>query len=85
MGFLAKLSPIALLESLLSGKQKGVSAPVVPKAPKAPTKDSSEVSAARENERKRRIAAAGRGSTILTSGAGVLGEAPVTRKKLLGG
>ena len=84
MGFLAKLSPIALLESILGGGKKAP-APVVPKAPKAPTKESTEVKAARENERKRRIAAAGRGSTILTGGAGVVGEAPVTRKKLLGG
>lgn len=38
----------------------------------------------KERERKRLRGAAGRRSLIATSGRGVLGEAPIKRKKLLG-
>tara|TARA_R110000765_G_scaffold414851_1_gene515593 strand:- start:1196 stop:1417 length:222 start_codon:yes stop_codon:yes gene_type:complete len=54
-------------------------------APPVPTKSDADVRAARDNERKRRLASAGRQSTILTSGQGVTEEASTTKATLLGG
>tara|TARA_R100001086_G_scaffold162473_1_gene87595 strand:- start:1104 stop:1337 length:234 start_codon:yes stop_codon:yes gene_type:complete len=54
-------------------------------APVVPTRSDADIRAARENERKRRLAAAGRQSTILTSGQGVTEEATATKSTLLGG
>mgnify|MGYP003111024517 FL=1 len=54
-------------------------------APVVPTRSDADIRAARENERKRRLAAAGRQSTILTSGQGVTEEATTTKSTLLGG
>jgi len=56
-------------------------APMLEPAPVAPTKSDEDVRASRENERKRRLAAAGRQSTILTSAAGT--RTPTTEKKTL--
>ena len=56
-------------------------APAPPPPP--PTVNDAEVKAARENERKRRVAAVGRTSTIMTGGQGV-GEERTASKKLLG-
>ena len=58
--------------------------PPVPVAPPPPTKSDSDIRASRENERKRRLAAAGRKSTILTGGTGVTDEAPIQQATLLG-
>ncbi len=60
------------------------SPPKPPNLPPVPSRDDEVVAEAR---RKQRLAARlrkGRASTILTSGQGVLGEAPVVRKTLLG-
>ena len=54
-----------------------------PPPPPPPTVNDAEVKAARENERKRRVAAVGRTSTIMTGGQGV-GEERTAGKKLLG-
>jgi len=54
-------------------------------APVAPTRSDADIRAARDNERKRRLASAGRQSTILTSGQGVTEEASTTKATLLGG
>jgi hypothetical protein len=65
----------------------GGAAPMPPAplpAPEAPKKSDAEIMASRENERKRRLAAAGRQSTVLTSGQGVTEEATVTKPTLLG-
>jgi|TARA_R110000751_G_scaffold25759_6_gene69559 hypothetical protein len=53
-------------------------------APVAPQKSDADIMASRENERKRRLAAAGRQSTVLTSGEGVKEEAAVVKPTLLG-
>jgi uncharacterized membrane protein len=50
----------------------------------APTMDSAAVTAAREEERKRRAQAAGQGSTILTGANGLAGGATTSGKTLLG-
>jgi hypothetical protein len=63
----------------------GGSTPAPPAPIPIPTTSDAEVKAASELERKRRIAAAGRSSTILTSGAGVLSDTDVRKPKLLGG
>jgi hypothetical protein len=47
--------------------------------------NNAEIEAAKENERKRRVAAQGRSSTILTSGQGVMGDgATASSKRTLG-
>lgn len=53
-----------------------------PKPPKPPTPELSEEEKA--NERKRRMAARGMSSTILTGGQGILSQAPVSRTTLTG-
>lgn len=61
------------------------STPSLPPAPVAPpTLADPAVQASSENETKRRLAAAGRKSTIMTSGKGLLAEAPVSKKSLMG-
>tara|TARA_R110000824_G_scaffold300283_2_gene488314 strand:- start:482 stop:694 length:213 start_codon:yes stop_codon:yes gene_type:complete len=55
--------------------------PAIEPAPIAPTKSDEDVRASRDNERKRRLAAAGRQSTILTSPIGT--GTPTTEKKTL--
>ena len=55
--------------------------PAIEPAPVAPTKSDEDVRASRDNERKRRLAAAGRQSTILTSPTGT--GTPTTEKKTL--
>mgnify|MGYP007004758901 CR=1 FL=1 len=52
-----------------------------PPPPQASNKD---IRASRDNERKRRLAAAGRKSTILTSGQGVLEDTQSKKTTLLG-
>ncbi len=59
------------------------SPPPPPPPPPPPQVSDPEVQAAKENERKRRIAAQGRSSTILTGGQGVADER-TQGKKLLG-
>ncbi|UQZ90846.1 hypothetical protein C4J81_17175 [Deltaproteobacteria bacterium Smac51] len=74
---------------MCSSKPKAPKAPVYNPAPVAPTvvapieADTSSQSAGDE-ERRRRKAASGRSDTILTSGAGVSGQASTGGKKLLG-
>ena len=63
----------------------GGSTPAPAPLPTPPTTNDAEVKAASEAERKRRIAAAGRSSTILTGGAGVTDPVKPGKKKLLGG
>ena len=62
--------------------------PPLPPPPPVPKRDDEATEQAMEEaRRKQRLAARlrrGRASTILTSGQGVLGEAPVSRKTLLG-
>tara|TARA_R100000700_G_C3166473_1_gene141532 strand:+ start:1055 stop:1282 length:228 start_codon:yes stop_codon:yes gene_type:complete len=53
--------------------------------PPAPTRSDADIRATRDNERKRRLAAAGRQSTILTSGQGITEDATANRPTLLGG
>jgi len=55
--------------------------PQLAPAPVAPTTSDEDVRASRENERKRRLAAAGRQSTILTGATGA--TQPTTEKKTL--
>lgn len=61
-----------------------VPAPVYEPPPVAPVDNTAEVDAAREKERLRAAAAQGRGATFLTSGLGLLTEAPIEKKKLGG-
>ena len=56
------------------------SQPSTPALPPAPPN----VQVAAQNETKRRLAAAGRKSTIITGGKGLVDEAPTTKKSLLG-
>ncbi len=62
--------------------------PSLPPPPPVPKRDDEATEQAMEEaRRKQRLAARlrrGRASTILTSGQGVLGEAPISRKTLLG-
>jgi len=62
--------------------------PSLPPPPPVPKRgDEATEQAMEEARRKQRLAARlrrGRASTILTSGQGVLGEAPISRKTLLG-
>lgn len=53
--------------------------------PILPQKSDADIQASRTNYRKKRLAASGRSSTILTSGRGVTEEATPTKKTLLGG
>lgn len=62
----------------------GGSKPSPPKAPKPVNPDSEAVIAAGEARRKQAALATGQGGTILTSGLGVGGNAPVAKKTLLG-
>jgi len=56
-----------------------------PSSPPPPPKpDDKEVQAERLRQQRLAIALKGREDTILTGGAGVLGDAPVVKKKLLG-
>jgi len=55
--------------------------PQLAPAPEAPAESDEDVRASRENERKRRLAAAGRQSTILTGATGT--AEPTTEKKTL--
>lgn len=63
--------------------------PALPPVPQAPTTNNAQAQEEINNETRRRLAAlnqsSGRASTILTSGRGVSGAAPVTRASLLGG
>jgi hypothetical protein len=52
--------------------------------PVLPQKSDADIQASRTNERKRRLAASGRASTILTSGTGVTDDSTSTKKTLLG-
>lgn len=53
-----------------------------PPPPPPPTvENNAEIEAAKENERKRRVAARGRSSTILTSGQGVMGDTETASTK----
>ena len=61
------------------------STPALPPAPlPPPTIADPNVQVAAQNETKRRLAAAGRKSTIITGGKGLVDEAPTTKKSLLG-
>ncbi len=60
------------------------SPPKPPKLPPVPSRDDEAVAEARRRQRLAARLRKGRASTILTSGQGVLGEAPVVRKTLLG-
>jgi hypothetical protein len=64
---------------------KAPGTPDMPKAPgAAPTAQSPDVLAAREDEKKRRALAAGQNSTILTGPEGLSGAATTGQKTLLG-
>ena len=67
---------------------KTPSLPPPPPAPPVPKRDDKATQQAMEEARKKQRLVArlrrGRASTILTSGQGVLGEAPISRKTLLG-
>jgi len=59
--------------------------PPPPPPPPPTVENNAEIEAAKENERKRRVAAQGRSSTILTSGQGVMGDgATASSKRTLG-
>lgn len=61
-------------------------APAPPPAPEPPpARDDPEVNAVADDVRKRRLAAKGRQSTILSGGLGDTAEASVGTKTLLGG
>lgn len=67
----------------MGGIFKSPSAPPAPEPPPpAPRLD--DTAAAAEAERKRQRAAAGRASTVLTSGQGLIGEEQTASKSLLG-
>jgi len=57
-------------------------APAAPEAP--PTAQDADVVAARADENRRRLAAQGQGSTILTGSLGVQGQANTGKKTVLG-
>ena len=64
---------------------KPPSPPELPKAPDAPpAAQDAGVDAAREDEKRRRLAASGQGSTILTGPNGVTSAASTGAKTLLG-
>tara|TARA_R110000787_G_scaffold34160_1_gene88806 strand:- start:1144 stop:1365 length:222 start_codon:yes stop_codon:yes gene_type:complete len=58
--------------------------PLPAPTPPPPQKSDSDIRSSRDNERKRRLAAAGRKSTILTSGQGVIGDYESKKTTLLG-
>lgn len=58
--------------------------PKIPTPPDIPTRDDPAVKEAGKKERRRRLKAKGRSSTILTGGQGVTEAANIGRKTLLG-
>jgi len=81
--------PISMTAALLWGGKKAKKALTpelssLPPAVSAPTEESTEVQEAKRQERILLRGRRGRLSTILTSSAGLGGQAPVQRKKLLG-
>jgi hypothetical protein len=60
------------------------STPAPEPPPPPPTVNDAEVQSAKDNERKRRVAAAGRTSTILTGGEGVTTAERTQGKQVLG-
>ncbi|WP_095110431.1 hypothetical protein [Pseudomonas sp. Irchel 3E20] len=81
-----KIANVATLG--LSGALLGNDSAVAPTAAAAvaaaPTTSSDSVQASVDAERKRRLAAAGQGGTILTGASGLLGGANTSQKTLLG-
>lgn len=79
MGFIA---------SLFSSPRSSAAIPALQPVIPAPTADNAAAEAARqkaaEDQRRAASLAKGRASTILTSGEGVTGKAPVKLKQLLG-
>lgn len=71
------------LFGLGASQEKDASTPAVEAPPTAPTAVGEETQAAREALRKRQLAAAGLGGTMLT-GVGGLGSASTAGKSLLG-
>lgn len=64
---------------------KPPSAPDMPAAPDAPpTAQDPNALAAREDEKRRRLAANGQGGTVLTGSLGLSGAAPTAKKTVLG-
>lgn len=77
---------VATLGLVDVGKElKPPSAPGMPSAPDAPpTAQDPNVLAAREDEKRRRLAANGQGGTVLTGSTGLSGAAPTAKKTVLG-
>lgn len=71
-------------EAYLHAKKK-MKQPDLEQTPDVPTSSDADVLKARQDEIARRKRAIGRGATILTGGMGVLGDAPVSRRRMLGG
>ena len=64
---------------------KPPSAPDMPSSPDAaPTSQDPAALAAREDEKRRRLAASGQSSTVLTGSLGLSGAAPTAKKTVLG-
>ena len=60
------------------------SMPAIPAAVQNPTEQDAAVTASLDADRRRRAAAAGQASTLLTGGQGLTGPATTTQKTLLG-
>lgn len=77
---------VATLGLVDMGKElKPPSPPEMPKAPDAPpTAQDPNVLDAREDEKRRRLAANGQGGTVLTGSLGLSGAAPTAKKTVLG-
>jgi hypothetical protein len=70
--------------SLFSAPKPPPPPPPPPPAPPPPTLEDPEIKRKKEEARLANIRRKGRGDTILTSGLGVVGDAPTDRKTLLG-
>jgi hypothetical protein len=78
-----KVSSFGLID--MDKMLKPPSAPEMPSAPdSAPTAQDPAALAARDDEKRRRLAASGQGSTVLTGSLGLSGAAPTAKKTVLG-
>ena len=80
-----KVVKVATLGMVDMDSLKPPSAPNMPSAPDAaPTSQDPGALAAREDEKRRRLAASGQSSTVLTGSLGLSGAAPTAKKTVLG-